>query len=71
MSGRLDSDTLLQVPANARGPLQIEAGDNPESLYLRALPFYFRSLSLYIERDGELVETSVRMTCNVAQVSNR
>ena len=59
---------LLQIPADKRGPYEVEPGDNPESLYLRALPFYFRSLSLYIERDGELVETSVRMTCNVAQV---
>jgi hypothetical protein len=59
---------LLQIPPDKRGPYEVEPGDNPESLYLRALPFYFRSLSLYIERDGELVETSVRMTCNVAQV---
>ena len=59
---------LLQIPPDKRGPFEVEPGDNPESLYLRALPFYFRSLSLYIERDGELVETSVRMTCNVAQV---
>jgi hypothetical protein len=59
---------LLQIPPDKRDMYKVEPADNPEALYLRALPFYFRSLSLYIERDGELVETSVRMTCNVAQV---
>ncbi|EKX44763.1 hypothetical protein GUITHDRAFT_139396 [Guillardia theta CCMP2712] len=42
--------------------------DTPSSLYLKALEPYFEALAMYVQRDGEDAETTIRMHCNIALV---
>jgi len=42
--------------------------DTPSSLYNKALEPYFEALAMYVQRDGEDAETTIRMHCNIALV---